>query len=336
MNTSMTAIAAATCTLLLLSLFGAGGPAHATEATQVDQVDAAIDSAADHPATGPIADAEQFSRDGAGTLTYTNDAVSVTVEANDDASILLDASSYDRLSINAGLEGEAVISDDGTAVWTSDAGYSTAPLPQSDGSVQIITVIERADAPENYTFVLNLDGGLTLVPDVGSGAVQILDVAGEYAGSVAPPWAYDASGDPVPTHFEINGNELVQIVNHSADDFDYPITADPYLGRQLFQWISVDHYNNDIRVNLQPTDFGRRSAPWVMTGAGWSEATNWGGSVPGYLNSKATLRQQFDCHAFGNAAAGVWNLERFRPNRTVDWTWGVVQHHCNWTTSNGL
>ena len=36
----------------------------------------------------------------------------------------------------------------------------------------------------------------------------------------------------------------------------------------------------------------------------------------------------------GALFAGQWNLEKFRPNRTTHWSFGVAVHHCNWTTAN--
>lgn len=51
------------------------------------------------------------------------------------------------------------------------------------------------------------------------------------------------------------------------------------------------------------------------------------------LLSKQTLKQQFECHATGALFAGQWNLEKFRPNRTVTWVKGVGTHHCNWNTA---
>jgi hypothetical protein len=54
------------------------------------------------------------------------------------------------------------------------------------------------------------------------------------------------------------------------------------------------------------------------------------------LPDAGPVRQQFDCHAFGNAFAGPWNLERYRPNRTGVWTYGVGSHHCNWNTADKL
>jgi hypothetical protein len=43
--------------------------------------------------------------------------------------------------------------------------------------------------------------------------------------TVATPWATDANGAPVPTHYEINGSSIVQIVDHHGAA--YPVTADP-------------------------------------------------------------------------------------------------------------
>ena len=52
--------------------------------------------------------------------------------------------------------------------------------------------------------------------------------------SVNVPWAVDTNGTKVPTHFEINGTELTQVIKHKGGNFTYGITTDPdwiYLAR---------------------------------------------------------------------------------------------------------
>ncbi|WP_146070933.1 DUF2599 domain-containing protein [Arthrobacter sp. B1805] len=258
----------------------------------------------------------------------------MAIEANNSPTITLESEIYEPLYVNGGLDGEAEVASDGTTVYDTGRNYSVVPLPHEDGSIQLINVIADSAAPEKfeYDFSSTTPVSITLKDEVA----VILDANGDFVGGVTAPWAYDANGVAVPTHFETAGSTLIQVVEHSSGSYTYPITADPYAGQNLFSWITVDNYNGDSRVNLQPTDFGRGMPPWVMTGAGWTEAVGWGGAAPvgPILNSKATLRQQFDCHAFGNAFAGTWNLERFRPNRTTVWSYGVAIHHCNWTTAN--
>ena len=41
------------------------------------------------------------------------------------------------------------------------------------------------------------------------------------------PWAKDANGQDVPTHYEIDGTIVTQIVEHKGDDVAYPVVADP-------------------------------------------------------------------------------------------------------------
>jgi hypothetical protein len=51
---------------------------------------------------------------------------------------------------------------------------------------------------------------------------------------VEPPWAVDTNGRSVPTHFEVRGAALVQVVDHHTGDFAYPIVADPKYKRRWF------------------------------------------------------------------------------------------------------
>jgi hypothetical protein len=48
------------------------------------------------------------------------------------------------------------------------------------------------------------------------------------AAMLAPPWARDAQAREVPTHYEIDGTTVVQVVNHRSGVYDYAITADPF------------------------------------------------------------------------------------------------------------
>jgi len=222
----------------------------------------------------------------------------------------------------------------GAVAYDNANGSITVPVGKTDGSVQITTVIEGPEAPSVYEYTFDSALDLDLFDD---GSVVITDVDGAFQGGVAPPWAYDATGAAVDTWYEVNGSSLVQHVAHGAGDA-YPVVADPWLGINLFSWITVDSYSGQPRVNLLPSPWG--ASMWgsagglvIMNTAGWDEAWTWNGTVQSALN-KPSQRQQFECHALGSPFAGVWNLEKYRPNRTMHWTYGVAVHHCNWTTPN--
>lgn len=179
-----------------------------------------------------------------------------------------------------------------------------------------------------------------------AGGSLLFTVNGRFVAGLAPAWAVDAAGQPVPTWFEVEGNSIIQVVEHDAS-YSYPVVADPWLGLALFGLISVDSYNYQPRVNLNLSAWGvavytgiaqggglagLAAGQAILNSAGWDEAWHRSATVRSALN-KASQRQQFECHALGAIAAGTWNLEKFRPDRTVHWTYGVAVHHCNWTTA---
>lgn len=233
---------------------------------------------------------------------------------------------------------DGVTVDGGGIAYDNANGSLTVPIAKTDGSVQITTVIESPSAPTSYPY--DFAGASELVLTLfDDGSVVLNDAAGAYAGGIAPPWAYDAAGKPVKTWYEVSGSSLVQRVAHDSGSYTYPIVADPWLGINLFGSITVDTYQSQPRVNLTPSPWG--AAQWgsagglvVMNTAGWDEAWTRSATIRSAL-SKDSQRQQFECHALGAPFAGVWNLEKFRPNRTGQhWSFGVAVHHCNWTTSN--
>ncbi|WP_165908981.1 MULTISPECIES: DUF4258 domain-containing protein [unclassified Rathayibacter] len=114
---------------------------------------------------------------------------------------------------------------DGVLEYDTDDGYSSVPLVKDDGQMKIATVIESAAAPDRYAYELGLPVGSTLEKNE-DGSVSALDAEGELTALVNVPWAEDADGASVPTHFEIEGTTLVQIVEHRGAS--YPVVADPW------------------------------------------------------------------------------------------------------------
>lgn len=238
---------------------------------------------------------------------------------------------------------DAEVGDAGQIEFDNNNQSTTSVLPYDEGSLQIVTTILDASAPQEYEYEINLpENGSYLFQEDGS--VLLLDAEGNLFAGAAAPWAKDDAGKDIPTHFEMRDNVLVQVVEHaSVKDVAYPVVADPWLGVKLFSWITRTTMNGDYRYNGKVSAWGRSvligaaqggglaavaAGQAIMKNAGWTE---WRTKFPAVSN-KATLKQQYDCHVTGIVfpTDATYNLERYRPNKS-DWWKTVLQHKCNWT-----
>ncbi|WP_374314003.1 hypothetical protein [Microbacterium sp.] len=119
----------------------------------------------------------------------------------------------------------AVELESGAIAYPSDNGVANTVVPLTDG-VQMLTTLASADAAESFAYPIDVpDGGsLSLVE---SGSAVIRDAGGNTLITTTAPWARDANGRTVPTHYEVDGTALVQIVDPATGDYAYPIIADP-------------------------------------------------------------------------------------------------------------
>lgn len=212
--------------------------------------------------------------------------------------------------------------------------------------------LERGDSRENYAYAFTHSAYPTMEMAnmkfdviVGNPPYQVGVEGNSRTRPVYHQFVDQANA--VNTRYEVSDNTVTQIIEH-GEGSAYPIVADPWLGIKLWSRITVDSYRSQPRVNLDLSGWGW--AVWsgvaqgggvagfaagqaILNTAGWSEAQGWSTTVRNALD-KTSQRQQFECHALGALFAGQWNLEKFRPNRTTHWSFGVAVHHCNWTTAN--
>ncbi|MFC5730987.1 MULTISPECIES: hypothetical protein [Nocardioides] len=97
--------------------------------------------------------------------------------------------------------------------------------PGVASSTRTQIAIDGHAAPTRYEFPVDLPKGVRLARQT-SGAVYALNAEGKIVGAFGVPWAVDATGAPVPTHFEVTGSTLVQVVDHRYAT--YPVIADPW------------------------------------------------------------------------------------------------------------
>ena len=128
--------------------------------------------------------------------------------------------------------------ESGAVVHDLNDGSVILPVVKDDGTVQILSVIDSADAPHTFSYVLDATGGVVLEAQPDGGAV-VLGADGEELASIAAPWAVDASGAAIPTRYTIDGGTLTQHVE-PAEGASYPIVADPAVTQTRYEYRYVN------------------------------------------------------------------------------------------------
>ena len=293
------------------------------------------DAAADVPANASGRDAIKTTQQGVG--------ISVP---NDPSSKMTIAGRNGKISVDlpfSGSAAKAASSHSGTVTFDNKNSSSTTPIARGDGSTQINTVINDAKAPKRYTYKMKVPQGAKIEQKANS---ILVTKNGKLVAGIAPAWAKDAKGKSVPTHYEVKGDAVTQVVDHS-DKFTYPVVADPWLGADLFETLET---NRKGQYEGQDVYSGMLSA-WgmaVYTGSGIPSNIVVGNQIIRYIgweewkdrlvgqNPAATLEQQYACHvAYGYAFWGAgfhWDLEAARPSNPMwDLPGYVLRHKCNWT-----
>ncbi|MFE4194251.1 DUF2599 domain-containing protein [Paenarthrobacter sp. NPDC056912] len=234
--------------------------------------------------------------------------------------ISLETSAGASIKISLPFSKEAAKADvisDGVVAYDNNNGSTTVPVVKIDGSIQIATVIEHSDAPTTYSYDVGLEPGSSLERQ-SDGTVSVLGPEGVRVGAFAPPWAKDANGFDVKTHYEIAGTTLIQVVEHWTAGIAYPVTADPYLGIDLIQsgrWIGAT-------FEVVPT--------WWLRVNGANAAahlTLFEEFCTRYRSACNTqLWWQLACHAQFAAWKPVWHLDTWHWQPTY---WDYVTHGCN-------
>ena len=151
----------------------------------------------------------------------------------------------------------AEVSEDGTVVYNPEnENVAVGVQALSDGTgqdhweaVRVLIEINNNDANKEYSFQYNLPQGYRLMkaekwykkyikPQLKGkekkmsnmfyekGEVYVIKKDGTVVETIEPAWAYDANQNPIPTHYEIRGNELVQVVAFD-ENTAFPVIADP-------------------------------------------------------------------------------------------------------------
>ncbi len=143
------------------------------------------------------------------------------------------------------------------------------------------------------------------------------------------PLAIGADGIAVETWLEVRGNVVTQVIEHTAAEVEYPVTAAVTKAAQLILKVNrIADWNNQARFAVYRTSTGKNlagtSAQTVLQTYGWPQAVD---LAPSGFNT-TSVHQQFDCHTVWARAKDPWNLEKGRPQNS---NWPINPQGCNWT-----
>lgn len=218
---------------------------------------------------------------------------------------------------NADAAKDATKLSDGAVAYAATDGSANAVIPTATGP-QLLTMIANAQAPTSYRYSFGLPVGDTLRL-YDDGRVQINDASGTMVYLLSAAWAQDANGNSVPSHYEVDGTDLIQVVDHvSAPDVAYPVVADPSF--------SCGFLVCTVQFNKNETQ--------IIAAAGAAGATTLvtlcarGGTLLAFVcavNSVYIVGTAFVDRRYGNClelhAAGI-------PPAVTWWAWGYSGGYC--------
>lgn len=172
--------------------------------------------------------------------------------------------------------GAATRASNGTVTYTGGANSADVAVQVLSDGVRISTLVGSPSESSRFTYpigdgvqpVVEANGSVSLTKlvstiDPSTGAALS---ATAIVGSFAEPWARDARGVAVPTHYELNGSSVVQVVDHAGAGFAYPIVADPRITNGIF--ISTIWFSRAETATLSAGGWGATGIAALCTLAG--------------------------------------------------------------------
>lgn len=252
-----------------------GLPAYADEPTNGDVLEA-LEQVAPEVVDGVANVATAVVGDTAIDAEVNNVAVAVPTDASDEI-VLGDSAS----PLTVGLPfsdsaSPAELVSDGAVSYDNGNDSQTVVAVKQDGSVQFLSVIENAEAPDSYTYDLGIpEGGHAEIID--GGALIIWDSEEEALAVIDAPWALDAAGTPVETQFSLDGNLLTQSVKLNAPGLTFPIVADPRISYR-HGWLPMIELNKAETRSAATLTGAATICGWVTRYAGYGAGIICGGN----------------------------------------------------------
>jgi hypothetical protein len=177
-----------------------------------------------------------------------NDAVSVPEQGSQP--LAMDTAGAEiTLKLPAEGRGERV---GATTVYDgSRDGSQIAVQPVTNG-MRALVQIDDPSAPSKYRFAVG--GDVSRLELLGDGGAAGYNAQGEQITTIDAPWARDANGKNVPTRYEVDGLNLIQVVDHRGGNYAYGIVADPKITSYWWGWtVKLSRYETEAVAAMSAT-----------------------------------------------------------------------------------
>lgn len=197
----------------------------------------------------------------------------------------------------------AVAQGPGVISYDNRNGSSSVPIVLDGGGIRINTVIAGPNAPQRYTYPLGLPPGAKIVKD-GDGLL-LFDANGASMGSLNAPWAIDAAGRQVPTHYEVKATTVTQVIEHGPGT-TYPVVADPEYWPPVTIWWPRDQVESAWRVLGYQNTLCMIPIPWWLMGACYHPATQADAIASAHYQSKRIMQVYYGCKSASYCNYSDW------------------------------
>jgi hypothetical protein len=189
-----------------------------------------------------------------------------------------------------------------TVIYSSNSDpsikYAVQGLAYKEGSgLRCLIIIENSTAPKRYSYEFNLNKGQRIVrsedcankEEATRGYLYIVDenkAESESIFYIEPAWAKDSNGKDIPTHYEIEGNTVTQVVEFD-ENTTFPVVADPAMSGYYYKKANVS-YSNEWSSAKRCSD--NVTASKGETGSiSCSKTVSFSGSVSGSIYGISTI-----------------------------------------------
>jgi len=205
--------------------------------------------------------------------------------------------------------------------WTTPATHTRHAKIKNqtttDSASSVITINDPS-APTSYDFNVNLPAGATLVSDDAGGYDVVTTTSSQVVvgGHFNTPWAKDANGKQLKTHYTLRGNTITQDIDTSGAE--YPITADPFFTNNC-GWVTCTVYFTRGTTHTLASKLGKyNGAPYATIAAAFGAACLPFGGIGGVV-----------CAGIGTVAGSyaidqVLNASKQNRCFTIKWSLGPL------------
>ena len=174
-------------------------------------------------------------------------------------------------SINSELTTPGTVKDIRIQAVSNDREENEENKVDTPSGIQLEWQIESPEDDHQRSYEIEADGKVELSIDQPSGAL-LVKVDGVNTALINAPWAHDANGQSLPTHYEVEGNVFTQVVETDGLDVSYPITADPRVNWGIVSG-HVYFSKEETRRMAASTAAGAAITPfWVLVPPPFGEA----------------------------------------------------------------